>query len=211
MENDTASTLRIVFIDRDGCVNVRRHDPDDPTKNYVLTWDDFEWMPGAAEAIAKLLDNDYSVVVVSNQSGIGQRVADYFEVDHIFQKMCQAIRQLTHRPHARLWYSFCPHTAEDDCVCRKPEPGMIISHMVELNARADNCWMIGDAQSDIEAGYSAGIDKLIKLPSYEEPEIPEYRYADVATNIPVCENPAPALANLATAVDFVLRWDMENA
>jgi len=205
------STLKLAFIDRDGVINVRRKDPDDPMKHYVLTWDAFEWMPGAIEAIAKLLDNDYAVIVVSNQSGIGQGVADYFEVDHIFQKMVKTIRGVTRRPHSRLWYSFCPHTTEDDCVCRKPQPGLIISHLVELNARTANAWMIGDADTDMEAGWNAGIDKLIKLPSYEEPEIPEYKYVDIAADVPVEENAAPVVANLTVAVDFLLRWDREDA
>lgn len=206
-----ASTLNIAFIDRDGCVNVRRHDPEDHTKNYVLTWDDFEWMPGAAEAIAKLLDNDYAVIIVSNQAGIGEGVADYFEVDHIFQQMCKCIRSLCHRPHVRLWYSFCPHPKEDDCECRKPEPGMIISHLVGLNARSANSWMMGDARTDMEAGFNAGIRKLIKLPSYEEPDEPEYKYSDLAPYVPVGEEHVPVIANLTNAADFVLRWDRENA
>lgn len=205
------STLRLAFIDRDGCVNVRRYDPEDPTKNYVLTWDDFEWMPGAAEAIAKLLDNDYAVIVVSNQAGIGQEVADYFEVDHIFQQMTKCIRSLCHRPHVRLWYSFCPHTKDDDCVCRKPKPGMIISHLVELNARVASAWMIGDATTDMEAGWNAGIEKLIKLPSYEDPEKPEYKYMEIASLVPVSFSNVPVIANLTSAVDFLLRWDREDA
>jgi len=205
------STLKLAFVDRDGVINVRRHDPEEPTKNYVLTWDDFEWMPGAAEAIAKLLDNDYAVIIVSNQAGIGAGVADYFEVDKVFQNMCKAIRSRAHRPHVRLWYTFCPHTTEDDCVCRKPEPGMITSNLVDLNARAANSWMIGDAPTDMQAGYNAGLDKLLKLPSYEEPEVPEYVYSHVASNIPVAFSVVPVLPNLTNAVDFLLRWDRENA
>jgi len=205
------SDLRIAFVDRDGCVNVRRYDPEDPTKNYILTWDDFEWMPGATEAIAKLLDNDYAVIIVSNQSGIGQGVADYFEVDKIFQNMCKAIRSRTHRSHVRLWYTFCPHTEEDDCECRKPRPGMITSNLVDLNARAANSWMIGDARSDMEAGYNARIRKLLKLPSYEEPEVSDYSYLEIAPNVPVSYSAVPVLPNLTNAVDFLLRWDKEDA
>ena len=205
------SDLNIAFIDRDGCVNVRRYDPDDPANNYVITWDDFEWIPGSAEAIAKLLDNDYCVIVVSNQACIGHRIADYFEVDHIFQEMSRVIRSRVHRPHARLWYSFCPHTTEDECVCRKPQPGMIISHMVELNARSANCWMIGDAVTDMMAGAAAGIEKKIRLPSLEDPEVPEYKYVAAAQDVPSYGEDAVAMANLTSAVDFLLRWDREDA
>lgn len=202
---------KVVFMDRDGVINVRRHDPEDDTKNYVLTWDDFEWIPGSIEAIGKLLKDDYMVIVVSNQAGINKGVADYVEVDQIFADMCRVITRSIDRPHAPIWYSFCPHTKDQGCECRKPKPGMITEKLVNLDLRSYMSWMIGDANSDIKAGWNGGIRKLIKLPSLEDPNAPMYFYGETARNFNMNTADGVLINSLPHAVDFIIEWDSKNA
>ena len=199
----------MVFIDRDGVLNVRFHDELDPKKNYVGSWEDFYWIKGAGEAVAKLLDHGYVVCVVSNQAGIGKGVCNYFEVDHTFQEMCRVIKRHCKCVDPTLWYTFCPHTAEDRCECRKPKGGMITSQLVDLFARAEDSWMIGDSITDMQAGWKADIRKLIKLPSLENPAYPKYDYAALSEILPVTTSAGVTIGKLGDAVDLIIRWDTQ--
>jgi len=78
---------RAVFLDRDGVINKLL-----PGNGYVLKWEDFEFLPGAKEAVARLLnETDYYIIVISNQSGIGRGFVDAVTVSNIFHRMKAAL------------------------------------------------------------------------------------------------------------------------
>jgi len=154
---------RGIFIDRDGVIN--KNDG-----GYILGWDQFEFLPGVLDAFFELYQMDYDVFVVSNQSGIGQELATRAAVTKIFNGMCEAIDAgIAERAgvsscyYAVKDYMFCPHVPDDGCACRKPKPGMIYSLAVNWDIDLRGSWMIGDQDSDMKAGWNAGIRRLIKI------------------------------------------------
>lgn len=204
--------MSTVFCDRDGVVNVRRYCPEDPAKHYVLKWEDFEWLPGAKEACIRLIENGHYLIFVSNQSGIGKGLVTEGEVNVIFFQMMNEIwnESPVEKPKKSMRYIFCPHASDFGCECRKPKPGMFWKTMVDHELKHQDCWMIGDRPSDMNAGWNAGIRKLIKLPSLEEPESPIYSYPETAGNFRKNTAGGVLIDSLPHAVDFLLEWDSKH-
>ena len=131
-----------VFLDRDGVIN--RHLPGD----YVRTWDDFQFLPGALEGLAVLAERVDYVVVVTNQQGVGKGLMTMHALTVIHQRMVAEVETNRGRIDDVL---FCPHLESLGCACRKPRPGMVVDWLgqhPEIDAR--HCLMIGDSVTDIE-------------------------------------------------------------
>ncbi len=197
---------RTVFLDRDGTVNVRRRDPDDDLKNYVLTLQDFEWIPGALEAVVRLLDQGYAVVFVSNQSGISKGLAEHGTIQLIFDVMCSAILHEVSHPDPILEFYFCPHTADQGCECRKPKPGMFHAAAWDHGIRFKDAWCVGDAHTDTKGAWKAGIRKLIRLNSLEDPTCAPYSYELSSRTWDKRIADGVRIDNLVNAVDYILKW-----
>ena len=114
---------KIVLLDRDGVIN---HDSD----NYIKSPDEWIPIPGSLEAIAKLNQAGYKVIVLTNQSGISR---NYFTVDTL-SKMHEKFYQLLENVggHIEALF-FCPHLPEDQCDCRKPKPGLFDELVKRMN------------------------------------------------------------------------------
>lgn len=161
---------KAIFLDRDGVINklltnhLDRHDP----SNYVVSWDQFEFIPEAIEGLKLLVDTGYLVIVVSNQSGIDRGYVDYDTVLGIFERMkgnvigIDGIRDYGGKIDH---YEFCYHSPDVGCCCRKPKPGMLYCAARHWDIDLSQSWMIGDSNSDMEAGWNAGITNLIKIDS----------------------------------------------
>lgn len=151
-------SLRCIFLDRDGVVNVERH--------YVHRIEDFEFVPGTPEAIRRLNDAGWKVVVVTNQSGIGRGL--YTEAD--YQRLTAHIRDELARIGAHVdAFHHCPHTPDwnppHGCDCRKPLPGLIRQAQLALGLDLRNAVLVGDKRSDIEAGRAAGVPSCFLVES----------------------------------------------
>jgi histidinol-phosphate phosphatase family protein len=138
--------IQVVFLDRDGVINVNRDD-------YVKSWSEFEFLPGAKDAIKMLNETNYWVIIVTNQSPIGRGIFDHNTLEEIHTKMLQELSDAG--AHIDAIY-YCPHSPDDECGCRKPKPGLLIRAAEELNIDLNNSWLIGDSDGDIEAGKAAG-------------------------------------------------------
>jgi D-glycero-D-manno-heptose 1,7-bisphosphate phosphatase len=139
---------RAVFLDRDGTLNVRPRPHD-----YVRSPAQFVWLPGAAAAIARLCAAGYLPVVVSNQRGVA--------LGHVSEATLLAIEQAIQDELAGLGarvggFYYCTHSLEAGCRCRKPEPGMLEQAAVDHELDLTTSVMIGDEESDVTAGRSAG-------------------------------------------------------
>ncbi len=152
--------ISAVFLDRDGVINVDH--------GYVSTWEQFEFLPGASEALRELQDAGYLLIIVSNQSGIGRGY--YSERD--LHTLNQAIADHLDSTHGVTLSGFyhCPHhptEAEGEfrqqCDCRKPAPGMIQQAVLEHGIDVTTSLLVGDKDSDIEAGRAAGVARLFKV------------------------------------------------
>jgi len=146
-----------VFLDRDGTINEER--------NYLHRIEDFQLIPGAAEALKRLQDADYLLVVVSNQSGVARGYFGLAEVDRLNRHMVECLQKFGVELDGIY---ICPHHPSAgvgeflrDCDCRKGRPGMLLQAAQELGIDLALSWMIGDKRSDIEAGVATGCRSLL--------------------------------------------------
>lgn len=142
------SGQKYIFLDRDGTLNVRP-----PKACYVECPQDFVWLPGAKEAVKKLNDAGYRVLLVSNQPGIARGRLTENTLMEIHAKMCRDLQaigaEITH-----IYY--CPHNWEEGCDCRKPKPGLFFRAQKDYCIDLRKCVMIGDDERDMQAGREAG-------------------------------------------------------
>jgi D-glycero-D-manno-heptose 1,7-bisphosphate phosphatase len=141
---------RAAFLDRDGVIN--------RDTGYVHLWEDFELMPGAIEGLRKLSDLGFTIIVVTNQSGIGR---GYYSVE-TFHKLMQRFKAVCADAGIELHYFFCPHVPFKDvqpCACRKPLPGMLLRARDELGIDLVSSLMVGDQVTDMVAALAAGIPR----------------------------------------------------
>ena len=133
------------FIDRDGTINIEVHD-----LNRV---EQLQLIPRAGEAIARLNQAGYPVIVITNQSAIARGLLTEPGLSEIHRELK---RQLSACNASIDAIYHCPHHRRDNCICRKPAPGMILRAASEHNIDLAGSIMIGDNATDLEAGWNAG-------------------------------------------------------
>ncbi len=152
---------RAVFIDRDGTINVE--------KDYLYLPSEFEFLPGATEAIRRLNGAGYLVVVVSNQSGVARGFYNEEDVLQLHRHIATLLEECGGKVDA--WY-FCPHHPSGrgsyalPCRCRKPLPGMLLEAARRHDIDLENSIMIGDKAVDVEAGRAAGCRSILVRTGY---------------------------------------------
>jgi len=139
---------RAAFLDRDGVINRKAREGE-----YVTRWEEMDILPGVPEAIARLHEAGFRVIVVSNQRCVAKGLITTAELESLHRRLSNELASAGATFDA-IYY--CPHESLPPCGCRKPEPGMLLDaardHDVELAAS----WMIGDSIADVEAGRAAG-------------------------------------------------------
>ena len=145
--------MRLVVLDRDGTIN---HDSDQYIKSPA------EWKPiaGSVEAIARLTQSDWRVVVATNQSGIARGLFDTATLNAIHAEMHRAVSQAGGRIDAIF---FCPHAADSNCECRKPKPGLLREIAARLNVELEGVPMVGDSLRDLQAAAAVGATPCLVL------------------------------------------------
>ncbi len=138
--------MKLVILDRDGTIN---HDSDE----YIKSPAEWRPIPGSLEAIARLTQAGYRVAVATNQSGIARGLFDTSTLIAIHDTLQRAAHQAGGRIDA---FFFCPHAADANCRCRKPQPGMLLEVARRFNVSPESTWMVGDARRDVEAAAAAG-------------------------------------------------------
>lgn len=139
---------KTVFLDRDGLINRQA-----PEHDYIKSWDDFHFLPEVPEAICKLNEAGYLVLVVTNQRGVARGMMRMEDVNAIHERMCQA---LAARGAVIQKIYVCPHEV-GTCTCRKPDIGLFLQAEREFEIDKEKSWMVGDGDSDVEAGRRYGI------------------------------------------------------
>lgn len=150
------SKQKAIFLDRDGTLN--------KYVGFLRNIDDFELLPGAAEAVREINASGYLAVLVTNQPVIARGEVSLNELREIHNKL----ETLLGKEGAYLdAIYFCPHHPDRgfagerpeykiDCDCRKPKPGMLLRAAREFNIDLGRSWMVGDGKNDVLAGLSAG-------------------------------------------------------
>ena len=137
---------KLVIVGRDGILNRFRED-------HVKEPAEWEPIPGALEAVAKLNHSGWHVVVATNQSGIGRGMIDMASVNAVHLQMMKMLAAKGGRLDAVF---FCPHTPEDNCECRKPQPGMMLDIAERYGVDLEDIPMVGDTLRDLQAARAAG-------------------------------------------------------
>jgi D-glycero-D-manno-heptose 1,7-bisphosphate phosphatase len=145
--------VKLVILDRDGTIN---HDSD----AFIKSPAEFRPIAGSIEAIARLTQAGYRVVVATNQSGIARGLLDTSALIAIHETLQRAVHQAGGRIDA---FFFCPHAADSNCLCRKPRPGMLVEIARRFNVSPGGAWMVGDARRDLEAAAAAGVKPVLVL------------------------------------------------
>lgn len=172
-----------VFLDRDGTIS--RY------VEYCRCPEEFELLPGAAEAISRLNRAGCAVTVVTNQSGIARGFLTRDTLETIHEKM----RRQLQRAGARVDAIYvCPHHPEDGCRCRKPEIGMLVQAAEELGISLQDSYAVGDRLLDVRSGRAVGATTIL-VRSGHAPEL--------AGGVP----PDYEAANLSEAVTWILQQE----
>lgn len=145
--------MKIVILDRDGVINY-------DSKQFIKSPAEWRPIPGSIEAIAKLNQAGYRVVVATNQSGIGRGLFDMDTLNAIHDKMHRAVQAAGGRIDAIF---YCPHSIDADCHCRKPKTGMFerIAHC--FNVDLEGVPAIGDSLRDLQAAVAVGAKPLLVM------------------------------------------------
>jgi histidinol-phosphate phosphatase family protein len=144
---------RAVFLDRDGVLNVKRED-------YVKSIGELRAMPDAGRYLALLQKKGYLLIIVTNQSAVNRGIISKDELDLINAAL---VKELERSGCSINAVYVCPHKPDESCGCRKPMPGLLLQAARELGVDMPNSWIIGDSDTDLEAGARAGCKGGIKL------------------------------------------------
>jgi len=139
---------KALFIDRDGVINI--------DKAHVFRHEDFEFNRGIFDLCRKYADQGYKIIVITNQAGISRGL---YSEDDFIKLTSWMVRQFAKNRISISQVYHCPHHPDftGSCSCRKPEPGMILRAIEDFDLDISQCILIGDKESDLEAGRRAGI------------------------------------------------------
>lgn len=170
--------MKLIILDRDGVIN---YDSD----QFIKSPEEWRPIPGSLEAIAKLNQWGWRVVVATNQSGVGRGLFGMDTLNAIHEKMVKSLAQVGGRIDAIF---FCPHAADSTCDCRKPKPGMLQQVSERFNIPLDGVPVVGDSLRDLQAGLEVGGKPYLVLTgkgqkTRDDPALPPETqiYPDLAT------------------------------
>tara|TARA_B100000686_G_scaffold151634_1_gene158880 strand:- start:183 stop:629 length:447 start_codon:yes stop_codon:yes gene_type:complete len=143
-----------LFIDRDGTI-IKQIDG-----HYISSIEQIELIENIFPAILMLQNEGYLIIIVTNQAGINKGILSNEQVDEINQHIIQLLKKQGIDISAVY---VCPHKPDEQCKCRKPQPGLLLKAAKEYNIDLENSIIIGDTDKDTEAGLNAGLKKVIKI------------------------------------------------
>ncbi|WP_028601621.1 D-glycero-beta-D-manno-heptose 1,7-bisphosphate 7-phosphatase [Ottowia thiooxydans] len=198
--------MKFVIVDRDGTINVER-------EGYIQTPEEWEPLPGALDAIARLNHAGFQVVVAANMPGLGRGLFDVAALNAIHARMNKQLAAVGGRVEAVF---FCPHAPDEGCNCRKPLPGLFQQIGERYKVDLSQVHAVGDGVRDVQAAVAAGcvphlVMTGIGAPLSTNPLPPEFPagtrvhadLADFATTF-IAEAEATAKASAASTLQTKL-------
>lgn len=143
--------MKLIILDRDGVINYESHE-------YIKSPNEWIPIPGSLEAIVKLNQAGYTVVVATNQSGVGRGLYTEATLKAIHEKMQTELKKLGGHID-KIFY--CPHIPEDQCNCRKPNTGLFEMIAKEYDTSLKDTLAIGDSLRDIQAAKKMGCQAIL--------------------------------------------------
>lgn len=180
-------------------INRNRHD-------YVRAWAEFEFLPGALAALARLKGAGRRVIVVTNQSAVGRGLVEAGELARLHNRMREAVAAAGGEIEEVL---VCPHHPASGCTCRKPRPGLLLTARDQLGVDLRRSVLVGDHVTDLTAAAAAGCAAVLVLSgrtpaAWRQGRVPR---ADLGE----AWDAAPAVPDLGAAVDLLLGAPREVA
>jgi len=181
--------MKAVFLDRDGVINKYPGD-----FKYVMSWQEFEFLPNIEKALKRLTDAGFKIFVISNQAGVSKGIYSQEALDLITNNMLEGLKESGIEIDG-VYY--CTHRDEDNCLCRKPKAGLVHMAISDLKAKGidldvKGSYFIGDSIRDISTGKKAGLKTILVFSGREKASnkdvwevLPDFTAADLyeAVNI----------------------------
>ena len=145
--------MKLVILDRDGTINV-------DSDAFIKSPEEWQPLPGALEAIARLNHAGWHVAVASNQSGLGRGLFDVASLNAIHAKMHKMLAAYGGRIDAVF---YCPHTPDEGCSCRKPQSGLFEQIAERFGVDLKLVPVVGDTVRDLQAGARVGCQPHLVL------------------------------------------------
>ncbi|WP_455212127.1 D-glycero-beta-D-manno-heptose 1,7-bisphosphate 7-phosphatase [Kaarinaea lacus] len=179
--------MKLVILDRDGVIN---YDSDE----YIKSPEEFIPLPGSLEAIARLNQAGYIVVVATNQSGVARGYFSEQTLAQMHAKLEQLLAQVGGKIDA-IYY--CPHGPDDHCDCRKPKPGLLQKILQKYDTNVSRLPVIGDSLRDLQAALAVGAQPMLVKTGKGERTIAKLAQESELKNVPI-------FADLNEAVNYLL-------
>lgn len=164
-----ATAIDLIVLDRDGVIN-------EDSVDYIKSPNEWTPLPGSIEAIAELTRAAFTIVVVSNQSGIGRGLFTLSDLEAIHEKMEHTVAEAGGRL-AGIY--FCPHRPDELCDCRKPRTGMLERVMDDFDVSVAGVPLIGDKAADLELARRVEARPILVLTGYGQESAGEATEAGV--------------------------------
>lgn len=172
--------MKAILFDRDETLNF------DP--GYISDPDLIRIKPGVIEGLQMLRDAGYVFFILTNQSGVGRGLISEEQLESVHKRLLDILSK-SQIEIKKIYY--CPHTDDDNCSCRKPQAGMILSAIQEFSLNPEECFLIGDRLRDIIPGEGLGIPGVLVYGSPGKDDI-------------IPKNLVYIASDLKDAADFVL-------
>lgn len=168
--------MKLIIMDRDGVINQE-------SDEFIKSPEEWHPIPGSLEAISRLSNNGYAVVVATNQSGIGRGLFDSDTLNKIHSKMMNAVQE---KGGTIDGIFFCPHSPKDGCLCRKPKPGLLMDIAKRFRVDLSEVIIVGDSMRDMESAFTVKASPYLVLTGNGRATAEEHR--DALVNVPRFEN-----------------------
>ncbi|MCX2793986.1 D-glycero-beta-D-manno-heptose 1,7-bisphosphate 7-phosphatase [Microbulbifer thermotolerans] len=168
--------MAIIVLDRDGVINY-------DSNAHIKSADEWTPLPGSIEAMAELSRAGHQLVIATNQSGLALGLFDLDDLEAMHAKM-RALVEDAGGEIAAIFY--CPHSPEDNCRCRKPEPGLLDAIEAEFDTSLHGCYLVGDQLKDLHTALTKGCRPVLVRTGAGEGTLrqllqqPDERLADTA-------------------------------
>jgi D-glycero-D-manno-heptose 1,7-bisphosphate phosphatase len=143
--------VELIILDRDGVIN-------EDSDEYIKSPQEWHAIPGSIQAIGRLNHAGYRVVIATNQSGVGRGLFDIDTLGKIHEKMCQQLEEAGATVESIF---YCPHTPEEGCDCRKPQPGMFQDIEKRLGKNLEGVYAVGDSLRDLQAAQAVNATPIL--------------------------------------------------
>jgi len=185
--------MKLVILDRDGVINHERAD-------FIKNADECEPIEGSIEAIARLHQAGFTVVVATNQSGLARSKFDLDDLEAIHHKLTRLVEDQGGEISAIF---YCPHAPEDNCKCRKPKTGLLDAIEAEFNISVEGFAFVGDSLRDLQAGSTKGCLPLLVKTGNGIDTLAALQASETAEDVSLL-NALHTFENLAAATEYLI-------